>query len=138
MAAKDAEMPTHTALREEADKIAKHLQTLRKDIEGLTVGCGSRRTSGRPSQGCGERSAGGNRRCSEAQSDQDARHRPWDRLSRRRRVAALTAIPVNAPLTSKSSLVLILTHRDSPAKRPAPFRRTTVKRASGVRSRQCQ
>ena len=36
MAAKDAEMPTHTALREEADKIAKHLQTLRKDIEGLT------------------------------------------------------------------------------------------------------
>jgi ElaB/YqjD/DUF883 family membrane-anchored ribosome-binding protein len=36
MAAKDAEMPNHTALREEIDKIAKHLQTLRKDIEGLT------------------------------------------------------------------------------------------------------
>ena len=36
MAAKDAEMPNYTALREEADKIAKHLQTLRKDIEGLT------------------------------------------------------------------------------------------------------
>ena len=36
MAAKDAEMPTHTALREEADKIAKHLQSLRKDIEGWT------------------------------------------------------------------------------------------------------
>jgi len=36
MAAKDAEMPTHHALREEVDKIAKHLHTLRKDIEGLT------------------------------------------------------------------------------------------------------
>jgi ElaB/YqjD/DUF883 family membrane-anchored ribosome-binding protein len=36
MAAKDADMPNHTALREEADKIAKHLHTLRKDIEGLT------------------------------------------------------------------------------------------------------
>jgi uncharacterized protein YlxW (UPF0749 family) len=36
MAAKDAEMPTHHALREEVDKIAKHLHTLRKDIESLT------------------------------------------------------------------------------------------------------
>jgi ElaB/YqjD/DUF883 family membrane-anchored ribosome-binding protein len=36
MAAKDADMPNHTALREEADKIAKHLHALRKDIEGLT------------------------------------------------------------------------------------------------------
>jgi len=36
MANKDAEMPTHHALREEVDKIAKHLHTLRKDIDGLT------------------------------------------------------------------------------------------------------
>jgi ElaB/YqjD/DUF883 family membrane-anchored ribosome-binding protein len=36
MAAKDAEMPTHYALSEEIEQIAKHLQTLRKDIEGLT------------------------------------------------------------------------------------------------------
>ena len=36
MAAKDAEMPTHQALSEEIVEIAKHLQTLRKDIEGLT------------------------------------------------------------------------------------------------------
>jgi ElaB/YqjD/DUF883 family membrane-anchored ribosome-binding protein len=36
MAAKDAEMPTHHALSEEIQEIAKHLATLRKDIEGLT------------------------------------------------------------------------------------------------------
>jgi ElaB/YqjD/DUF883 family membrane-anchored ribosome-binding protein len=36
MAAKDAEMPDHHALSEEILEIAKHLQTLRKDIEGLT------------------------------------------------------------------------------------------------------
>ena len=36
MAAKDAEMPDHHALSEEIVEIAKHLQTLRKDIEGLT------------------------------------------------------------------------------------------------------
>ena len=36
MAAKDAEMPTHHALSEEIEKIAKHLATLRNDIEGLT------------------------------------------------------------------------------------------------------
>ena len=30
-AAKDAEMPTHHALREEVETIAKHLATLRKD-----------------------------------------------------------------------------------------------------------
>ena len=36
MAAKDAEMPTHHALSEEITEIAKHLATLRKDIEGLT------------------------------------------------------------------------------------------------------
>jgi ElaB/YqjD/DUF883 family membrane-anchored ribosome-binding protein len=36
MAGKDAEMPAHHALSEEIDKIAKHLQTLRKDLEGLT------------------------------------------------------------------------------------------------------
>lgn len=36
MAAKDAEMPTHTALSEEVKEIAKHLQSLRKEIEGLT------------------------------------------------------------------------------------------------------
>jgi len=35
MAAKDAEMPTHHALREEVETIAKHLATLRKDIEDL-------------------------------------------------------------------------------------------------------
>jgi ElaB/YqjD/DUF883 family membrane-anchored ribosome-binding protein len=36
MAAKDAEMPNHHVLSEEIVEIAKHLQTLRKDIEGLT------------------------------------------------------------------------------------------------------
>jgi len=36
MAAKDAEMPAHQALSEELQEIAKHLGTLRKDIEGLT------------------------------------------------------------------------------------------------------
>ena len=36
MAAKDAEMPTHHALSEEIEQIAKHLATLRKDVEGLT------------------------------------------------------------------------------------------------------
>jgi ElaB/YqjD/DUF883 family membrane-anchored ribosome-binding protein len=36
MAGKDAEMPTHTALKEEVDKITKHLHALRADIEGLT------------------------------------------------------------------------------------------------------
>ena len=35
MAAKDAEMPAHQALSEEIQEIAKHLGTLRKDIEGL-------------------------------------------------------------------------------------------------------
>ena len=35
MAAKDAEMPTHHALREEVETIASHLATLRKDIEEL-------------------------------------------------------------------------------------------------------
>jgi len=36
MAGKDAEMPTHTALKDEIEKITKHLHTLRADIEGLT------------------------------------------------------------------------------------------------------
>jgi hypothetical protein len=36
MAAKDAEMPTHHALGEEVAEIAKHLQSLRKELEGLT------------------------------------------------------------------------------------------------------
>jgi ElaB/YqjD/DUF883 family membrane-anchored ribosome-binding protein len=36
MVAKDAEMPAHHALSEEIQEIAKHLGTLRKDIEGLT------------------------------------------------------------------------------------------------------
>jgi ElaB/YqjD/DUF883 family membrane-anchored ribosome-binding protein len=36
MAAKDADMPAHHALSEEIQEIAKHLQTLRKDIDGLT------------------------------------------------------------------------------------------------------
>ena len=36
MAAKDAEMPTHHALSEEVEQIAKHLANLRKDVEGLT------------------------------------------------------------------------------------------------------
>lgn len=35
MAAKDAEMPTHHALGEEVETIARHLATLRKDIEDL-------------------------------------------------------------------------------------------------------
>jgi ElaB/YqjD/DUF883 family membrane-anchored ribosome-binding protein len=36
MAAKDAEMPSHHALSEEVKEIAKHLESLRKEIEGLT------------------------------------------------------------------------------------------------------
>lgn len=40
MAAKDAEMPAHHALSEEMEKIAKHLATLRKDVEGLTGSIG--------------------------------------------------------------------------------------------------
>lgn len=36
MAAKDAEMPTHHALGEEVKEIAKHLQSLRKELEGLS------------------------------------------------------------------------------------------------------
>lgn len=36
MAAKDAEMPDHHTLAEEIREIAKHLRTLRKDVEGLT------------------------------------------------------------------------------------------------------
>jgi len=36
MAGNDAEMPSHHALSEEIAEVAKHLQTLRKDIEGLT------------------------------------------------------------------------------------------------------
>jgi ElaB/YqjD/DUF883 family membrane-anchored ribosome-binding protein len=36
MAAKDAEMPSHHALSEEIQEIAKHLATLRRDVEGLT------------------------------------------------------------------------------------------------------
>ena len=35
MAAKDAEMSTHRALGEEVEAIAKHVASLRKDIEGL-------------------------------------------------------------------------------------------------------
>jgi ElaB/YqjD/DUF883 family membrane-anchored ribosome-binding protein len=37
MAAKDAEMPTHHALREEVEVIAKNLATLRHDIEDLAA-----------------------------------------------------------------------------------------------------
>ena len=36
MAAKDAEMPSHHALSEEIQEIAKHLGNLRKDIDGLS------------------------------------------------------------------------------------------------------
>jgi ElaB/YqjD/DUF883 family membrane-anchored ribosome-binding protein len=36
MAAKDAEMPTHHPLADEVNEIAKHLQSLRKELEGLT------------------------------------------------------------------------------------------------------
>jgi ElaB/YqjD/DUF883 family membrane-anchored ribosome-binding protein len=36
MAAKDAEMPSQQALSEDIQAIAKHLATLRKDIEALT------------------------------------------------------------------------------------------------------
>jgi ElaB/YqjD/DUF883 family membrane-anchored ribosome-binding protein len=35
MAASDAEMPTHHTLHEEVETIARHLATLRKDIEDL-------------------------------------------------------------------------------------------------------
>ena len=37
MAAKDAEMPSHYALEDEIKEIARHLATLRKDIDGLTA-----------------------------------------------------------------------------------------------------
>jgi ElaB/YqjD/DUF883 family membrane-anchored ribosome-binding protein len=36
MAGKDAEMPSRQALSEDIQEIAKHLTTLRKDLEGLT------------------------------------------------------------------------------------------------------
>jgi ElaB/YqjD/DUF883 family membrane-anchored ribosome-binding protein len=36
MANKDAEMPSHVALKEEVQKIAKHLATLHQDVEALT------------------------------------------------------------------------------------------------------
>jgi ElaB/YqjD/DUF883 family membrane-anchored ribosome-binding protein len=36
MAAKDAEMPTHHALGEEVKEIAKHLQSLRRELDGLS------------------------------------------------------------------------------------------------------
>ena len=36
MAAKDAEMPTRHALGDEVKEIAKHLQSLRNELEGLS------------------------------------------------------------------------------------------------------
>jgi ElaB/YqjD/DUF883 family membrane-anchored ribosome-binding protein len=36
MATKDAEMPSHVELKEEVQRIAKHLETLRKDVDALT------------------------------------------------------------------------------------------------------
>ncbi len=36
MGAKDADMPDHVALKEEVQRIAKHLATLRQDVEALT------------------------------------------------------------------------------------------------------
>jgi len=36
MAAKDAEMPSHQALGEEIQEIAKHIAALRKEFDGLT------------------------------------------------------------------------------------------------------
>lgn len=36
MAAKDAEMPNQQALREDLNEIAKHVTSLREEIEGLT------------------------------------------------------------------------------------------------------
>ena len=36
MVNKDAEMPSHVALKEEVQKIAKHLATLRHDVDALT------------------------------------------------------------------------------------------------------
>ncbi|HZP09616.1 DUF883 family protein [Methyloceanibacter sp.] len=37
MANKDAEMPGHVALKEEAQRLAKHLATLRQDVDALTA-----------------------------------------------------------------------------------------------------
>ncbi len=37
MANKDAEMPGHVALKEEAQRIAKHLATLRQDVDALAA-----------------------------------------------------------------------------------------------------
>jgi ElaB/YqjD/DUF883 family membrane-anchored ribosome-binding protein len=37
MATKDAEMPSHVELKEEVQRIAKHLERLRKDVDALTV-----------------------------------------------------------------------------------------------------
>jgi ElaB/YqjD/DUF883 family membrane-anchored ribosome-binding protein len=36
MATKDAEMPSHVELKEEVQRIAKHLATLRQDVDNLT------------------------------------------------------------------------------------------------------
>jgi len=48
MAAKDAEMPNHYALRDEVETIAKHVATLRKDIEEL--GASVTRAGGRQAE----------------------------------------------------------------------------------------
>jgi ElaB/YqjD/DUF883 family membrane-anchored ribosome-binding protein len=37
MATKDAEMPSHVELKEEVQRIAKHLERLRKDVDALTA-----------------------------------------------------------------------------------------------------
>ncbi len=37
MANKDAEMPDHVALKEEAQRLAKHLATLRQDVNALAA-----------------------------------------------------------------------------------------------------
>jgi len=36
MATKDAEMPSHVELKEEVQRIGKHLATLRQDVDALT------------------------------------------------------------------------------------------------------
>ncbi|MGE5261013.1 MAG: DUF883 family protein [Actinomycetota bacterium] len=36
MATKDAEMPSHVALKEEVQRIASHLATLRQDVDALS------------------------------------------------------------------------------------------------------
>ncbi len=99
MGAKDAEMPDHVALREEVQKIAKHLATLRQDVEALT---GSIRSAGdhqlHRAQDKASEALGKRRGSRQARSLDLARHRCRDRPPARHRDRALAAGVVSVRL----------------------------------------